>query len=229
MWALGVGVWSSGSFVQSCQGQKDQGVGWLCAVRLSQRKSQSSWSGKQSQEGRGQPSRRGKKAGRERAQGDEVMGLKTSDQGRLECQQPVWRVLIAGSVGAPGGLTAKGLDGCPASSRTHKAGQGELGEDLCTDWYLCSSTALSCPGGMRGLLRGLLTIITARVSRSKVLGETAFNSLCSKARRSAMTTAPPSHVRVSVDYNGAVGLFFFLRIMYSHFMLVTEWVLCVIK
>ena len=117
-------------------------------------------------------------------------------------------VLISGSVEAPGGLTAKGLDECTAPSRTHKAGQGELGEDLCTDWYLCSGTALSCPGGMRDLLQGLLTI-TARVSRSKVLGETAFNSFCSKARRSAMTTAPPSHVRVSVDYNGAVGLFFF--------------------
>ena len=65
-------------------------MGWLRAVRLSQRKSQSSWSRKQSQEGRGQPSRRGKKAEREGAHGEEeVMGLKTSVQGRLEGQQPV--------------------------------------------------------------------------------------------------------------------------------------------
>lgn len=40
----GAGVCSRGSFVRSCQGQRDQGVGWLCAVRLGQRKSQSRWS-----------------------------------------------------------------------------------------------------------------------------------------------------------------------------------------
>ena len=42
--APGAGVCSRGSFVRSCQGQRDQGVGWLCAVRLGQRKSQSRWS-----------------------------------------------------------------------------------------------------------------------------------------------------------------------------------------
>lgn len=60
-----------------------------------------------------------------------------------------------------------------------------------------------------------------RMSRRKVLGEKAFNSLCSKGRMSTITTAPPSHVRVSVDYNGDVGLFF-MRITYRHFMLETE-------
>lgn len=37
-------------------------------------------------------------------------------------------VPIAGPMGAPGGLTAKGLEGCPAPSGAQEARQGELGK-----------------------------------------------------------------------------------------------------
>ena len=218
MWALGIGVWSSGSFVRSCQGQKDQVVGWLCAVRLSQRKIQSSWSRKQSQEGRGQPSRHGKKAERERTHGEEVMGLKTSDQGRPEGQQPVWTVLISVSLGAPGCLTAKGSGWMPGTL-TCSRGQSRWarGRSLQRLVPVLKHCPL-LPWWDEGPFTGTFHHHHPRVSRRKVLGETAFNSLCSKARRSTITTAPPSHVRVSVDCNGAVGLFF-MRITYKHLVL----------
>ena len=82
----------------------------------------------------------------------------------------------------------------------------------------CAQALPSLALGDEGPFTGTFHHHHPRVSRRKVLGETAFNSLCSKARRSTITTAPPSHVRVSVDCNGAVGLFF-MRITYKHLVL----------